>query len=111
MEWTPRNISGEIERRGLPGIFGLEVAADHRGKGLGRALMVAVERELLARGFNEVWLDTGTSEDYAAARHMYDALGYHRLDGDYVISARVPEGVQSDRAWIDVVFQMTKRVR
>jgi GNAT superfamily N-acetyltransferase len=110
VEWTPRNTSSFIERRGLPGVFGLEVVPHHRGKGFGRALMLAVEEELRSRGFAEVWLDTGVSEGYAAARRMYDGLGYRRLRGDYVISARVPDDVETDRLWVDVVFQMTKRL-
>ena len=111
VEWTERNTSSFIERRGLPGIFGLEVLPEHRGAGIGRALMLAVERELLARGFDSVWLDTGVNEDYAAGRRLYDRLGYRRLGGDYVISARVPADVKADRPWLDIVFQMTKRLR
>jgi GNAT superfamily N-acetyltransferase len=110
VEWTPRNTSGEIERRGLPGVFGLEVVPEQRGRGLGRALMIAVEEKLRTRGFSGVWLDTGLSEEYAAARTLYDRLGYRVLGGDYIISARIPEGVESERPWIDVVFQMTKQL-
>jgi GNAT superfamily N-acetyltransferase len=111
VEWGARNTSSDVERRGLPGVFGLEVLEQHRGKGIGRALMLAVERELLVRGFDGAWLDTGVSDDYAAARRLYDRLGYRALGGDYVISARIPEGVESDRLWVDVVFQMTKRLQ
>ncbi len=110
MEWTERNTSSFIERRGLPGVFGLEVLPEHREAGIGRALMLAVERELLERGFDSVWLDTGVSEEYAAGRRLYDRLGYRRLGGDYVISARVPADVKADRPWLDIVFQMTKRL-
>ena len=110
VEWTERNASSVIERRGLPGVFGLEVVPVFRGKGLGRALVLAVEEELRTRGFDGVWLDTGVSDAYAAARRMYDALEYRRLGGEYVISARVPDDVESDRPWVDVVFRMTKRL-
>jgi hypothetical protein len=36
---------------------------------------------------------------------MYDGLGYRRLGGDYVISARIPDDVETDRLWVDVVFR------
>ncbi len=110
VEWTERNASSFIERRGLPGVFGLEVTPEHQGAGIGGALMLSVERELVSRGFDFVWLDTGVSDDYSAGRRLYDRLGYRRLGGDYVISAQVPADVKADRPWLDVVFQMTKRL-
>jgi hypothetical protein len=73
-----------------------------------RALMERAEDELRSRGFGSLWLDTGIDEGYSAARAMYEEMGYRRASGEFVISARIPADVESDRPWVDVVFQMTK---
>ncbi|HEX2359411.1 MAG TPA: GNAT family N-acetyltransferase [Solirubrobacterales bacterium] len=52
----------------------LYVAPALRGKGLGRALLEAVMEEARSRG--AVWMDLGTSEDDAAARGLYESLGF-----------------------------------
>jgi hypothetical protein len=70
--------------------------------------MERAEYELRSRGFRSLWLDTGIDEGYAAARAMYEGMGYRRASGDFVISARIPPEVESDRAWVDIVFQMSK---
>jgi hypothetical protein len=72
--------------------------------------MERVEQELLARGFESLWFDTGISDGYAAARALYEDMGYRRASGEFVISARIPAGVVSDRPWVDIVFQMSKRL-
>jgi hypothetical protein len=37
-------------------------------------------------------------------------MGYRRASGNFVISARIPADMESDRAWVDIVFQMAKRL-
>jgi ribosomal protein S18 acetylase RimI-like enzyme len=52
----------------------LYVAPDHRGDGLGRALLEGVletARELGARR-----IELGTAKDDVAARHLYESLGF-----------------------------------
>lgn len=53
------------------------VAPGHRGSGLGRMLMAAVERAALDRGATSVILQTGDRQPDAVA--MYEKLGYRRI--------------------------------
>ncbi|MBO0828076.1 MAG: GNAT family N-acetyltransferase [Streptosporangiales bacterium] len=52
----------------------LYVVPEHRGHGLGRALMEAALREARERGADT--MDLGTSDDDVAARHLYESLGF-----------------------------------
>jgi ribosomal protein S18 acetylase RimI-like enzyme len=93
-----------------PWIRDLAVDSEHRHRGVGRALMERAEQELVSRGFSSVWFDTGISEGYAAARSLYEGMGYRRASGEFIISAQIPAGMESERPWIDIVFQMSKRL-
>ena len=57
----------------------LYVAPEDRGRGLGRALMEAAIA--LARGRGADHMDLGTSEDDAAARALYESLGFTNREG------------------------------
>jgi len=70
--------------------------------------MDRAEQEMQSRGFRSLCFDTGIDDGYAAARSLYEDMGYRRASGDFVISARIPAGVESDRPWVDVVFQMSR---
>jgi ribosomal protein S18 acetylase RimI-like enzyme len=52
----------------------LYVVPDRRGRGLGRALMLAVIDAARERGAD--WIELGTSEDDHAARALYESLGF-----------------------------------
>jgi acetyltransferase len=52
------------------------VAAAHRGTGVGRRLMAAVEEEARGRGLTLLWLTTHDGADAAA---FYESVGYTRL--------------------------------
>ncbi|HEX2070307.1 MAG TPA: GNAT family N-acetyltransferase [Thermoleophilaceae bacterium] len=57
----------------------LYVVPEHRGRGLGRALMEhAIE---LARREGASYMDLGTSEDDVAARSLYESLGFSNREG------------------------------
>lgn len=58
----------------------LYVVPDHRGSGLGRALMTAAIEHARTRG--AAWMDLGTSEDDVAARALYESLGFSNREGD-----------------------------
>ena len=63
---------GEDGHRGW--VYYLAAAPEHQGKGLGRAMMDAAERWLVARG---VWkIQLLIREDNAAVKQFYDHLGY-----------------------------------
>jgi ribosomal protein S18 acetylase RimI-like enzyme len=57
----------------------LYVEPDHRGHGLGRTLMEAAME--LARERGAAHMDLGTSEDDAAARGLYESLGFSNREG------------------------------
>ena len=71
---------GEVQR--------VAVAADARGRGVGRELMLAVEREARLHGLTLLWL---TTHDGTAAARFYEALGYTRL-GVMPNYSRRPDG-------------------
>ncbi|HEX3565747.1 MAG TPA: GNAT family N-acetyltransferase [Acidimicrobiales bacterium] len=52
----------------------LYVVPDHRGHGLGRALMESAIDQ--ARDHGADYMDLGTSEDDVAARKLYESLGF-----------------------------------
>jgi len=60
----------------LVNIHDLAVLPGHRGRGIGRALMAAIEAEALKRGACKVTLEVLSGN---RARHLYAACGY----GDY----------------------------
>jgi GNAT superfamily N-acetyltransferase len=60
----------------LVNIHDLAVLPGHRGAGIGRALMTAIEAEALKRGACKVTLEVLSGNP---ARHLYEACGY----GDY----------------------------
>ena len=57
----------------------LYVAPDHRGKGLGRAMLEAIIETSRERGAS--WLELGTSEDDHAARALYESAGFINREG------------------------------
>ena len=63
---------------GIAKVHDLEVAPAHRNRGIGRALMHDLEDRVRARGIPEIGLSTGSGEHYAAARHLYESLGYEK---------------------------------
>ena len=71
---TPERY-GEIKR--------MYVEPEVRGRGVGRALVHALESDLLAHGFDVARLETGTRQPEALA--LYERCGYVRIPpfGDY----------------------------
>jgi ribosomal protein S18 acetylase RimI-like enzyme len=68
---------------GLPGteahpdgawVYNVEVSSEHRGKGYGRAIMLAAEEELKQRGVKRLGLNVFGRNRTAIA--LYDSLGY-----------------------------------
>ena len=55
-------------------VFEIAIDAAHRGRGLGRAAMLAAEDEVRAAGISEISLNVFGFND--AARRLYDSLGY-----------------------------------
>ncbi|WP_232665281.1 GNAT family N-acetyltransferase [Pseudonocardia sp. TRM90224] len=61
--------------RRQPWVYDLWVDPEHRRKGYGRAIMLAAEREVAARGHKELGLNVFGDNTYAIA--LYASLGYH----------------------------------
>jgi ribosomal protein S18 acetylase RimI-like enzyme len=57
----------------------LYVVPEHRGNGLGRALMEAAIK--LARDRGADYMDLGTAETDTAARALYESLGFSNREG------------------------------
>jgi ribosomal protein S18 acetylase RimI-like enzyme len=57
----------------------LYVVPAQRGRGLGRTLLQACLDRAVLRGCD--FVDLATSEDDVAARHLYEAEGFHRTEG------------------------------
>lgn len=55
-------------------IYDIEVFAEHRGRGLGRALLSAAEREVARQGIGKLGLNVFGSNE--VARRLYDSAGY-----------------------------------
>lgn len=64
------------------------VAADARGRGIGRQLMAALEKAARENGVTLLWL---TTHDATAACVFYEAIGYKRL-GTMPNYSRRPDG-------------------
>jgi len=60
-------------------VHDMAVLPGHRGHGIGRALMAAIEREALKRGAVKITLEVLTGND--TAKGLYAACGF----GDYVL--------------------------
>lgn len=65
-------------------VKGLFVEPNDRGRGIGRALMVALEATAIAAGYTTLLLETGSDELEALA--LYASLGWQPVEpfGDYV---------------------------
>ncbi len=66
-----------LERRpGSPGawIYAIEIAADQRGKGFGRSLLLAAEQEAARRG--EATIGLNVFGPNTVARNLYESAGY-----------------------------------
>ena len=62
-----------------------------------------LEDRVRARGIPEIGLSTGSGEHYAAARHLYESLGYAERPGTlHIVSSRSPWDAPED-AYIDIL--------
>ena len=57
-------------------IKSMHTAAEARGRGVGRALLSHLLEAAQARGYRRVSLETGTTPGFAAARALYESVGF-----------------------------------
>lgn len=73
-------------------ISALMIAADHQGKGYGRAAVQALIPRMMQRGCREIWV--GYADDNIPARALYSGLGFTEVglddEGDMVARIRLP---------------------
>ena len=81
-EWSP-----SAYREGCPEIRDLGVAPGWRRRGIATALVVAAERETRSAGFARLGLGVGVEDAAAAARSLYERLGYVFAHGPFVQAA------------------------
>ena len=86
-----RRVEDLSEFRGYPLVSDLLVEAEHRGKGIGRALMQALEDVARAAGERGVALDTGTDETFTVSRELYRSMGYRDQGGVFLGGWSDPE--------------------
>ena len=67
-------------------IKSMRVDDRHRGAGIGRALLRHIVADARERGYESLWLETGTPPDFLPARALYAAEGFVECGpfGDYV---------------------------
>lgn len=54
----------------------MRAARSYRGRGVGHAVLQAIVAEARARGWRALFLETGTSDFYAAAHRLYNRAGF-----------------------------------
>jgi GNAT superfamily N-acetyltransferase len=67
----------------------LAVESAWQRRGIGRSLIASLEAEARAAGARRIGLGVGLDDDYAAARAMYEGLGYRFAHGPFVGSAKL----------------------
>jgi ribosomal protein S18 acetylase RimI-like enzyme len=60
-------------------LYWLVTSAEHRGRGLGTALLGGIERELAARGARTIRIETSSLEGQGGARRFYLRAGYEEV--------------------------------
>ena len=58
----------------------MRVADAHLGAGYGRAMLTHIVAEASRRGMRRLWLETGSTSDFAAARALYASAGFMECD-------------------------------
>ena len=51
-----------------------------RGMGVGRAILRHIIRDARERGLTSLWLETGTTDDFAPARRLYESEGFAQCE-------------------------------
>ena len=66
----------------------MHTLAKSRGLGIGKAMVMHIEKFAKAHGIERISLETGTSEPFKPARMLYSSIGYGKSEafGDYVLS-------------------------
>jgi GNAT superfamily N-acetyltransferase len=109
IDWPDdRSPESIFERHGQPTVHDLEVLPTARGRGIGRALMLELERSVLERGMDALRLGTGLDEGYAAARKLYRSLGFVEVPGSLYIESSILPGHRDQCIYIEILTDWVK---
>lgn len=100
------DIEEVVESRGYALVLDLHVEHEHRRRGVGRALMLALEERARRLGAPGLILDTGTTEYFAPARGLYRSLGYVERGGVYLGGWSDPD--RPGVSFVDPLLQWVK---
>ena len=106
--WPERHVSEFTARYGCSWVEDLSVQAQNRNQGIGRQLMEVLEARTLAKGIGRLGLDVGLDQGYAAARHLYDSLGYRDAGHGTFFTSAVVEG---GGVWMKRLVFLLKELR
>ena len=68
----------------------VQVAHEHRRRGVATALMHALEAASRGRGMNRIGLTVAHDDDAAPARALYERLGYRFAHGPFIGGVTIP---------------------
>jgi ribosomal protein S18 acetylase RimI-like enzyme len=71
--WGPRDLSG----KGYD-LYWIATRSGRQRRGVGRALLAAVEEQVQARNGYWIWIETSDTAPYAPAHGFYESCGYRR---------------------------------
>lgn len=66
----------DFKKNSIPEIHDVWIAAEHRGRGLGKSLIRHLERMALQENHREIGIGVGLYKDYGRAQKLYIQLGY-----------------------------------
>ncbi len=61
-------------------IKSMRTADDHLGRGVGRVMLRHIVAEARRRGYDRLSLETGSTDGFAAACHLYESEGFVRCE-------------------------------
>jgi ribosomal protein S18 acetylase RimI-like enzyme len=109
IDWPDdREPESMFERHGQPTVHDPEVLPESRGRGIGRALMLELERTVRERGMDAIRLGTGLDEGYAAARKLYRSLGFVQVPGSLYIESSILPGHRDQGIYIEILTDWVK---
>lgn len=82
-------FSASAVREGCAEVRDVYVVPGRRRAGIARAIMAALEDAARDEGMARIGLAVGLDEDAAAARALYDELGYRHAHGPFVSSTNL----------------------
>jgi SAM-dependent methyltransferase len=111
IDWPDdREIESLLECHGQPNVHDLEVLPTSRGRGIGRALMLELERYVRERAIDVIRLSTGLDDGYAAARRLYRSLDFVEVPGSLHVESSILPGHRDQGVYLEILTDWVKRL-